>query len=456
MQIAAALPAPPRWPLLGHLPTLPARRLAQHFTALAPRFPEGIFEIDFAGYRMPFITTAALAAEVLDESRFRKTIGAPLASLRPLAGDGLFTAEGDEPNWHLAHRILVPAFGQRARRQYMGPMLAAAGELLAYWRAHAGQWLDVSEQMTRLTLDTIALAGFDYRFDSFARREPHPFVAAMVRVLDEAMRRTAQPRAARYWRWRARRRFQRDVAFLHGIVDEVIRQRRQNPSPARDLLALMLEGQDPKSGARLSDENIRYQVITFLIAGHETTSGLLSFALYFLTREPVVLARAREEALAVLSGRPAPEYEDLDRLVYIEQVLQEALRLWPTAPAFHVAPYRDEVIGGRWRIAADQRVTVLLPALHRDPAIWSEPERFDPERFSPARRTAIPRHAYRPFGNGSRACIGQQFAMMEAKLALALVLANFDLEAEPGYRLRVAETLTLKPEGFRLRVAPRR
>ncbi|MCS7100239.1 MAG: cytochrome P450, partial [Burkholderiaceae bacterium] len=422
----------------------------------APRFPEGIFEIDFAGYRMPIITSAALAAEVLDERRFRKTIGAPLSSLRPLAGDGLFTAEGDEPNWELAHRILVPAFSQRARRQYLAPMLAVAGELLAHWRARAGQWLDVSEQMTRLTLDTIALAGFDYRFDSFARREPHPFVAAMVRVLAEAMRRAAQPRFARYWRWAARRRFQRDVAFLHGIVDEVIRTRRQKPAPVRDLLALMLEGRDPKTGAQLADENIRYQVITFLIAGHETTSGLLSFALYFLTRKPAVLARAREEALSVLAGRAAPEYEDLDRLLYIEQVLEESLRLWPTAPAFHVAPYRDEIIGGRWRIAADQRVTVLLPALHRDPAVWEAPDRFDPERFAPARRARIPRHAYRPFGNGARACIGQQFAMMEAKLALALLLTHFELEAEPGYRLRVAETLTLKPEGFRIRVRPLR
>lgn len=453
---AAALPSPPRWPLLGHLPTLPAGRLTQHFTALAARYPEGIFEIDFAGHRMPFVCSAALAAEVLDERRFRKTIGPPLSSLRPLAGDGLFTAEGDEPNWTLAHRILVPAFGQRARRAYHGPMVAVAGQMLDHWRASRGQWLDVADQMTRLTLDTIALAGFDYRFDSFARTEPHPFVAAMVRVLDEAMRRTAQPRAARWWRWAARRRFQRDVAYLHGVVDEVIRQRRAQPSAARDLLALMLDGQDPKSGQRLSDENIRYQVITFLIAGHETTSGLLSFALHALLEHPPVLARARAEAEAVLAGRVAPDYEDLDRLVYIEQVLEETLRLWPTAPAFHVAPYEDTLLGGRWPVPKDRRITVLLPALHRDPAVWPDPGRFQPERFAPERRAAIAPHAYRPFGNGSRACIGRQFAMMEAKLALALVLAHFDLEAEPGYRLRVMETLTLKPGGFRVRVQPRR
>lgn len=453
---AAALPSPPRWPLLGHLPGLPSGRLTQHFTALATRYPEGIFEIDFAGHRMPFVCSAALAAEVLDERRFRKTIGPPLSSLRGLAGDGLFTAEGDEPAWTLAHRILVPAFGQRARRAYHAPMVEVADQMLAHWRASSGQWLDVADQMTRLTLDTIALAGFDYRFDSFGRAEPHPFVAAMVRVLAEAMRRTAQPRAARWWRWAARQRMQRDIGYLHGVVDEVIRQRRAQPTAARDLLALMLDGQDAKTGERLPDENIRYQVITFLIAGHETTSGLLSFALHALLAHPEVMARARAEADAVLAGRDMPDYEDLDRLACIEQVLEEALRLWPTAPAFHVAPYEDETLGGRWTVPAGRRITVLLPALHRDPAIWPEPERFDPERFTPERRASIPPHAYRPFGNGSRACIGRQFAMMEAKIALAALLAHFDIEAEPGYRLRVVETLTLKPGGFRARVRPRR
>lgn len=152
---------------------------------------------------MPFVCSARLAAEVLDERRFRKTIGPPLSSLRPLAGDGLFTAEGDEPNWTLAHRILVPAFGQRARQAYHAPMCAVAAQMLAHWRRREGQWLEVADQMTRLTLDTIALAGFDYCFDSFERETPHPFVAAMVRVLEEAMRRTAQPCVARWWRWRA-------------------------------------------------------------------------------------------------------------------------------------------------------------------------------------------------------------------------------------------------------------
>lgn len=452
---AERLPMPPRWPLLGHLPQLPSGRLTQYFTELARGYPEGIFEIDFAGYRVPFVFSARLAEEVLDERRFRKTMGPPLSSLRALAGDGLFTAEGDEPNWTLAHRILVPAFGQRARQAYHAPMIEVASQLLAHGRRSRGQWLDVSDQMTRLTLDTIALAGFDYRFDSFGREAPHPFVAAMVRVLSEAMRRTAQPRAARWWRWRARRRFQRDIAYLHGVVDEVIRQRRAQPSPVRDLLALMLGGQDPKTGARLSDENIRYQVITFLIAGHETTSGLLSFALHALLRNPEVLARARAEADTVLAGREVPDYADLERLVYIEQVLEETLRLWPTAPAFQVAPYEDVQLAGRWPVRKNRRITVLLPALHRDPAVWDEPERFDPERFSPERRAAIAPHAYRPFGNGSRACIGRQFAMMEAKIALALMLAHFEIEAEPDAPLRIVETLTLKPAGFRVRVQPR-
>jgi cytochrome P450/NADPH-cytochrome P450 reductase len=454
---AASIPSPPAWPLLGHLPQLPRARLTQHFTALAGRFDaSGIFEINFAGYRMPFVCSAALAAEVLDEKRFRKLIGPPLSSLRPLAGDGLFTANGDEPNWDLAHRILIPAFGQRARRQYFAPMCEVAQALLANWQARAGQWLDVSADMTRLTLDTIAICGFDFRFDSFAREGEHPFVAAMVRVLDEAMARVARHRVLTRLNWAANRRFRADIAYLHGVVDEVIRTRRAQGSQAQDLLALMLERAEPQSGRKLADDNIRYQVITFLIAGHETTSGLLSFALHFLMQHPHVLQRARAEADQILAGRELPDYEDLDRLDYIGCVLDETLRLWPTAPAFHLAPYQDERIGPGYLIPKDRRTTILLPALHRDPAVWHEPERFDPERFAPEARKRIPAHAYKPFGHGSRACIGRQFALMEARLALALILARFDLEPEPGYTLKIRETLTLKPDGLRMKVRPRR
>ena len=459
---SAGIPAPAGLPWLGNLHQLPKGGFTQHLMRIAPDF-DGIFSIDFAGYHAPFITSAELVAEVCDEKRFRKTIGPPLSILRPLAGDGLFTANGDEPNWALAHRVLIPAFSQRARRAYFDAMLDVARQLVDRWKAREGQPIDLSDDMTRLTLETITLCGFGVRFNTLQQDALHPFLAAMVRVLDEAMGRLTRLRFISRLRWSANQQFRDDIAFMHGMVDDLVRERRQasadSRAASRDLLGLMLDAEDPVTHQRLPDENIRFQVITFLIAGHETTSGLLSFALHLLLKHPQALARARAEAQAVWPPGHQPDYDELGRLVVIEQVLEETLRLWPTAPGFSVAPYQNETIGGgRYAIRKDERVTVLLPALHRDPKVWTDPQAFDIDRFAPDKRAQISTHAYKPFGSGSRACIGRQFAMMEAKIALALILSNFEHieEADGPYSLKVRETLTLKPEGLRLRVRTRK
>lgn len=451
---ALPIPTPPRIPVLGNLLQLPSGRLTQHLMGVAPQF-DGIFAIDFAGLRVPFVTSAALTAELCDEKRFRKTIKPPLSILRALAGDGLFTAHTDEPNWGKAHRVLVPAFAQRARRAYFDAMLDVAQQLVDKWTRSAGQPIEVSDDMTRLTLDTIALCGFGYRFGSFEQTTLHPFLQAMGRVLDETMGRLTRHPWLTRTRWLANRRYDQDIAQMHALVDDVIRARRAQPAQSRDLLGLMLEAVDPVTKERLDDANIRYQVITFLIAGHETTSGLLSFVLRLLIEHPAVLAQARAEVDAVLPQGRTPGYDDLARLDVIDRILKETLRLWPTAPAFAVAPYEDTLLGGRYLIARDQRVTVLLPSLHRDPAVWAEPERFDIDRFLPDNEKAIPSAAYKPFGNGQRSCIGRQFAVMEAKLALALILQRLDFERADGGGQEVRETLTLKPDGFQLRVRHR-
>jgi cytochrome P450/NADPH-cytochrome P450 reductase len=316
-------------------------------------------------------------------------------------------------------------------------MVEVAGRLVQQWDSRAGADIEVADDMTRLTLDTIALCGFGYRFDSFAAPQLHPFLQAMSRGLDEAMGRLTRLRWLTRLRFSANRRFEHDIADMHALVDEVIRARHANPGEARDLLGLMLEAVDPVTGERLDDANIRYQVITFLIAGHETTSGLLSFTLHLLMKHPRTLARAYEEVDRLLpAGRPLA-YEDLPKLDVIDRVLKESLRLWPTAPGFSVAPYEDTVIGGRYLIPKDRRVTVLLPALHRDPKVWDRPEEFDIDRFLPENEARIPHHAYKPFGNGSRSCIGRQFAIMEAKIALAMLLQRFEFVDPYGYQLKV-------------------
>src|SRR3954453_6484991 len=222
--------------------------------------------------------------------------------------------------------------------------------------------------MTRLTLDTIALCGFGYRFNSFYRDSQHPFVDAMMRALGESQARMRQLPVQTRLRVRAQRQLEEDEAFLAEVVDGIITERRAQGDAAdnSDLLGRMLTGVDKKTGEGLPDENIRAQCITFLIAGHETTSGLFSFAIYFLLNNPDVLARARTEVDEVFGSTAAPTFEQVHRLTYVRQILDETLRLWPTAPGFNRQPRQDVVLGGRYALPAHTPVTVLSHALHRN------------------------------------------------------------------------------------------
>ena len=197
-----------------------------------------------------------------------------------------------------------------------------------------------------------------------------------------------------------------------------------------------------------------------MIAGHETTSGLLSFATYFLLQNPDVLQKAYEEVDRVFGAdtRREPTYRQVTELRYVKQVLNESLRLWPTAPMFALFPKEGRtVIGGRYEISKRDAIAVLVPMLHRDASVWgSAAETFDPDNFAPEREAALPANAFKPFGNGQRACIGRQFAMHEATLAMGLILQRFNLHDHTNYELAIKETLTLKPKGFRLRLSKRK
>lgn len=450
------IPRDPGWPIVGNLFQITPGEVGQHLLARS-RHHDGIFELDFAGRRVPFVSSVALASELCDATRFRKIIGPPLSYLRDMAGDGLFTAHSDEPNWGCAHRILMPAFSQRAMKGYFNVMLRVANRLVDKWdRQGPDADIAVADDMTRLTLDTIALSGFGYDFDSFSSERLDPFIVAMVGALQEAMNKLTRLPIQDRFMGRAHRQCAADIAYMRNLVDDVIRQRRAAPTAGMDLLNLMLEARDPETDQRLDDANIRNQVITFLIAGHETTSGLLTFALYELLRNPGVLAQAYAEVDAVLPGDAAPVYADLARMPVLDRVLKETLRLWPTAPAFAVAPFDDVVIGGRYHLRKDRRISVVLTALHRDPQVWAHPERFDIDRFLPEHEARLPAHAYMPFGQGERACIGRQFALTEAKLALALMLRHFAFHDPYDYQFKLKETLTIKPDNLVLRARRRR
>lgn len=340
-----------------------------------------------------FVSDLDLVAELADERRFAKHIGPALENVRAFTADGLFTAYNDEPNWARAHDILMPAFALGSMHTYHPVMLKVARRLIESWDRGAGEGrpVNVADDMTRMTLDTIGLAGFDYDFGSFERAEPHPFVESMVRCLEWSM--TGLARVPGEDRTAADAAFRADADYLAQVVDEVIAARTgTDQADAGDLLGLMLSAEHPADGTTLDTANIRNQVITFLIAGHETTSGAMSFALYYLSKHPAVLQLVQREVDALWgdTADPEPTYDEVGRLTYTRQVLNEALRLWPTAAAFSRHALEDTVLGGRIPLRAGQAVTVIAPMLHRQPGWGDNPELFDPSRFTPRRRRRVP------------------------------------------------------------------
>lgn len=448
------IPQPPGKPLVGNALTVDASRMIQSLMELAEEYGP-IFQLDMMGTPLVFVSGADMVAEVCDEKRFDKTVRGPLKRLRLIAGDGLFTGDTDDPNWAKAHHILLPSFSQKAMGAYLPMMTDIASQLMLKWeRLNSDDVIDVPMDMVRLTLDTIGVCGFGYRFNSFYREDFHPFIEALNRTLGTTQTMRGLP-GEKLAKRQQIEQLKRDAAYMNNLVDEIVRERRQTGQSGQgDLLDFMLSGRDPVTGERLSDENIRYQINTFLIAGHETTSGLLSFTLYYLLKNRDVLQRAYAEVDTVLGRNidQTPTLSQIGQLSYVRAILSEALRLWPTAPALGLAPYEDEVLGGRYAISKGTFTTVLIPSLHRDTSVWGDnPEAFDPEHFSSQAEAARPPHAYKPFGNGQRACIGRQFAIQESILVLGMILQRFELFDHTDYQLEIKETLSIKPDGFTIK-----
>lgn len=454
------IPQPPGHPIIGNIFDLRGEVPILNLMKLAELYGP-IYRLRLGPRSVLVLSSFELVDEVCDDTRFDKFLGPGLAQARMIAQDGLFTAWTQEPNWKKAHNILTPSFGSMAVRSYLPEMVDIATQLVEKWsRLNPSEDIDVTGDMTRLTLDTIGLCAFSHRFNSFYSEKPHPFIAAMQDSLSTATSNIGKLPIQRRFMFRQTRRLQEDIATMNGLVDRLIAERQTDPDKDKftDLLHAMLTGVDRESGKTLDMVNIRYQIITFLIAGHETTSGLLSFALYFLLHNPDVLAKAYAEVDAVLGGDLSnpPDEDQVRSLHYVSQILNETLRLWPTAPAFNRHAFENTVIAGKYAVSPDTSLMVLVPMLHRDKAMWGpDPEKFDPSHFAPEAVKKRPANAFKPFGTGFRSCIGRYFALQEAAVALAMILQRFELADPAGYELRLKQALTIKPEGFRIKVRPR-
>ncbi len=359
--------------------------------------------------------------------------------LRVLLGNGLLTSEGDF--WLRQRRIAQPAFHRQRIAALAGVMAAAAREAAAHWEAvaSAGRPVDVDEEMMRLTRTVVlrTLLGADLG----------PFsdtVDDAWRVLNEHIAESFWSLGLTDWWPSARkRRSQAARAVLRGAVDHVIAERRRNPSDGADLLSMLMTARDEDTGEAMTDEQLRVEVTTFLLAGQETTSLALTWIWYLLSQHPVAQRRLEDEVDAALDGRP-PEYNDLVNLPYVRMVIDEAMRLYPPAWGFSRQAIGDDHIGG-FRLPRGFLVFVVPYVLHRLPAFWNNPDVFDPERFTPERGADRPKFVYLPFGAGPRQCIGNQFALIEAHLVVATLAQRYRLHLVPGHRVEPWPLITLRP-----------
>ncbi|KIW60731.1 hypothetical protein PV05_00925 [Exophiala xenobiotica] len=454
--MAEPIPAPRPLPILGNALDLDAEFPMTSLMNLSAQYGE-IFKLTLGGHDRVFVCSQQLVNEMCDEKRFQKAVTGALLQIRGAVHDGLFTAFPGEHNWEVAHRALMPAFGPMPISNMFDEMYDIATQLVLKWARYGPEHaIHVTDDFTRLTLDSIALCAMGTRFNSFYTEDLHPFVKAMVGLLVAAGERARRPAFADFLYRSANQKYHDDISLLAKIASDVVEERRKNPIDKADLLNAMILNKDPKTGEHLSEDSIVNNMITFLIAGHETTSGLLSFLFYELLKNPQAYRRAQDEVDEIV-GKGSITAKHLSKLRYINACLRETLRLHPTAPAFTVSPKQDEIIGGKYLLPKDTPVVCFVMAAHRDPAVYGEDaEAFKPERMLDEPYSELPPNSWKPFGNGSRACIGRPFAWQESLLAVAMLFQNFDLSlADPAYQLQIQSTLTIKPKGFYMRAKVR-
>jgi cytochrome P450 / NADPH-cytochrome P450 reductase len=399
-----------------------------------------IFYADYSGVRKLYACSEELVDELCDETRFAKNPTGTLARIRPLAGDGLFTAFHGEPNWQRAHDVLLPGFSYAGLRNYHDAMLDINRRLVERWDACVGlRPVDVSGDLQKLAMDTVALAGFGARFDSFDCDGLAPIPQSFTSALTEVFVNGESPA------------FTTHLATLHSYFDALIAEHTAHGAGRTDDLLYVMLGRDADGQPVLDAENIRNQIMTFLIAGQLTTSELMPNTVYNLVHHPAVLARVQAEVDAVFGPDDdyLPSYDDIGKLGYLRQVISETLRLSPPVLNFDRMALADTVIGGKYPVKRGEALTILTGALHRQPEWGDNPELFDPSRFDPAAAEGRSTALFKPFGTGERSCIGRQFALHEAAMLVARMVHRYRLIDSRHYVLQW-EGLSRRPVGFQL------
>jgi cytochrome P450 len=447
MKALSLIPAAPRkLPLLGHLVPL-----ARDPLGLLESVPDSsdLVRVLIGPAQAVVVCNPELTRDVLIRDRVFDKGGPMYQRIREVIGDGLGTLQHDEHRRQ--RRLLQPAFHPARLPGYAEVMTTSISAVTDAW--HDGQVLDVLAETMTITSTTLAAALFA---DTLPSPELRQALDDLNTILSGVYRRMMTPPLLDRLPTSSNRRYHQAITRLRQTLGEVVSRGRASGAERSDLLSALLSARDTEAegdNQGLTDTEIADEALTFFAAGAETTAGTLAWALHMLSQHPDIHRQLEAEVDVVLGGQPV-SYEDLPRLDLTKRVITETLRLWPPAWMFMRTVTADTELG-EYHLPAGTSVVYSPYLLHRHPGLFEYPQVFDPDRWLPERAQAVQRDAFIPFATGARKCIGDNFAMTEATIALATITARWRLAHVTSQRVRPAAVTTLRPKNLHLRATAR-
>ncbi|KAJ4417904.1 hypothetical protein N0V85_001644 [Neurospora sp. IMI 360204] len=459
--MSTPIPRPPGIPVLGNLFDITPSNTWWSLKELAEKYGE-IFQVKILGKTIVFVASAALAEELCDEQRFQKYVGGPIVEIRATVHAALFTAFHHEQSWGIHHRIIAPLLTPQVVSGYTDEINLCATEVIQKW-ASLGDDNNVLEplvDLNLLNLEATTLTLFSQKLNCI-QAGGHPVIQGMEDAVSEAIMRPTRPGLVNWLLYSSK--FKKATKTLRTWAADTVKYRQENPTDKHDMLWAMMNAQDPETGKGLSESEVLDEIISMPI-GSATAPCAVTATIYYLLQNPDVVIKAREELDRVIGTGPLKD-EHLAQLPYIEGITRETLRLSCAAPGFNIEPIPRQnkadkspilLQGGKYQVAHDQKLIIVLAGVNRDPAVFEDPLAFKPERMMGDEFDRLPKGVKKWFGNGKRECIGKEWAKNFLKIVTARLIHEVDFEvADEGYEFRQDGWFQIRPVGFKVRVKPR-
>ncbi|CRG87835.1 cytochrome P450, putative [Talaromyces islandicus] len=425
------IPQPPGVPLLGNIFDINPSNTWTSLNKLAAKWGP-IFKINALGTQIVFVSNAALLEEICDETRFRKCVTGPIVEIRQAVHDSLFTALPSEDRiWGIAHRIMAPWSSDESNRTTFNDMRDGIAAIVPAWATGSQQNVNVADGLKRLNLQSVQWTYFHQKAEYMTGPFP-AFLTAIDRSTMESVKRPTRPR---FLNWLVYQRgYSKDIRTMRSFGTDVISKRRSEEEHPTDMLDALLNGKDPETGESLDDGRVIDEIINIFI-GSATSPCLLTFAMYYLLKNPEYITKAREEIDSILGADGELSSENLPKFQYTEGILRETMRLSAVAPGFNIEPRPDvnkdpyvTLAGGTYKIPNNQAIIAILGGVNRDPAVFDDPDAFRPERMVGEAYDKLPSGVKKGFGNGKRRCFGTKFAWQWSWITLITVLREVDFK----------------------------